>query len=82
VWAISKTMESDVAGFEAISTASRLARETVAVARKAAEAVTEYLQQMKGEIVTPGPELQPRRRPEAHRRAQGIDRLGGGRGPA
>lgn len=51
VWAISKTMESDVAGFKAISDSLSLGESTVGVARQAAETVTDLLQQMKGKIV-------------------------------
>lgn len=51
VWAISKVMESDVAGFTAISDSLALGEETVAVARKASESVTDLLKQMKGKIV-------------------------------
>ncbi len=51
VWAISKTMESDVAGFKAISDSLSLGSSTVSVARKAAETVTGLLTQMKGKIV-------------------------------
>lgn len=51
VWAISKTMESDVAGFTAISDSLALGEETVSVARKAAETVVDLLTKMKGQIV-------------------------------
>ena len=51
VWAISKTMESDVKGFEAISDSLSLGQSTVAVARTASETVTDLLKDMKGKIV-------------------------------
>lgn len=51
VWSISKTMESDVKGFKAISDTLSLGSATVGVARSAAETVTDLLTQMKGLIV-------------------------------
>ncbi|MFN7002136.1 MAG: flagellin [Roseinatronobacter sp.] len=51
VWAISKTMESDVKGFKGISDSLALGKSTVGVARQAAETVTDLLTQMKGRIV-------------------------------
>ncbi|AAV96685.1 flagellin [Ruegeria pomeroyi] len=51
VWAISKVMESDVKGFKAIKDSLSLGESTVAVARNAAETVTDLLTQMKGKIV-------------------------------
>lgn len=51
VWAISKTMESDVQGFKAISSSLRLGESTVSVARQASETVTDLLTQMKDKIV-------------------------------
>jgi len=51
VWAISKTMESDVKGFKAISDSLALGQSTVAVARDASETVTDLLTQMKEKIV-------------------------------
>ena len=51
VWAISKTMESDVTGFKGISDSLALGSTTVGVARKASETVTDLLTQMKGKIV-------------------------------
>ncbi len=51
VWSISKVMESDVQGFKAISDSLSLGQSTVAVARQAAETVTDLLTQMKGKIV-------------------------------
>jgi flagellin len=52
VWSISKVMESDVQGFESISDSLSLGSSTVAVARQAAETVTDLLTQMKGKIVS------------------------------
>lgn len=51
VWSISKVMESDVKGFKGISDSLNLGSSTVAVAREAAETVTELLTEMKGKIV-------------------------------
>ena len=51
VWAISKVMESDVKGFKGIADSLSLGGSTVAVARKAAETVTELLTEIKGKIV-------------------------------
>ena len=51
VFAISKGMESDVAGFKAISESLSLGESTVAVARNASETVTDLLTQMKEKIV-------------------------------
>ncbi|SEQ71095.1 flagellin [Thalassovita taeanensis] len=51
VWAISKVMESDVSGFQAISDSLSLGESTVAVARQATETITDLLTQMKGKIV-------------------------------
>jgi flagellin len=51
VWAISKVMESDVKGFKGISDSLALGESTVAVARQAAETITELLTEMKGKIV-------------------------------
>ena len=51
IWAISKVMESDVAGFQAISSSLSLGESSVAVARQASESVTDLLTQMKGKIV-------------------------------
>lgn len=51
VWAISKVMESDVAGFKGISDSLSLGQSTVSVARQAAETVTNLLTQMKDKIV-------------------------------
>ncbi|WP_298802088.1 flagellin [uncultured Lentibacter sp.] len=51
VWAISKVMESDVNGFKAISDNLALGESTVAVARNAAETITDLLTEMKTKIV-------------------------------
>jgi len=51
VWAISKVMESDVKGFKGISDSLSLGESTVAVARNAAETVTDLLTEIKGKIV-------------------------------
>lgn len=51
VWAISKVMEADVKGFKGISDSLNLGQSTVAVARQAAETVTELLTDIKGKIV-------------------------------
>ena len=51
VWAISKQMDSDVKGFQAISESLNLGQSTVAVARNAAETVTDLLTDIKGKIV-------------------------------
>lgn len=52
VWAISKVMESDVKGFKGIADSLSLGESTVAVARNAAETVTELLTDIKSKIVT------------------------------
>lgn len=51
VWAISKTMESDVNGFKSVKESLALGESTVAVARNATETVTDLLGQMKERIV-------------------------------
>ena len=51
VWAISKTMESDVSGFKAISDSLSLGSSTIAVARSASEQITDLLGEMKQKIV-------------------------------
>lgn len=51
VWAISKVMESDVKGFQEISSSLALGKSTLDVARKATESITDMLQQIKGKIV-------------------------------
>lgn len=52
IWAVSKVIESDVNSFQAISGSLNLGDSTVAVAREAAETVTDLLTQLKGNIVT------------------------------
>jgi flagellin len=52
VWAISKTMESDVSGFEGISASLSLGSSTIAVARSASEQITDLLTEIKGKIVS------------------------------
>jgi len=51
IWAISKTMESDVKGFKAISDSLSLGSSTIAVARSASEQITDLLGEMKQKIV-------------------------------
>lgn len=51
VWAISKVMESDVAGFDAISDSLALGGSTITTARVAAESVQDLLKEMKKKIV-------------------------------
>lgn len=51
VWAISKVMESDVAGFKAVSESLSLGESTVAVAANASETITDLLNDVKGRIV-------------------------------
>lgn len=51
VWAISKVMESDVAGFKAISDSLSLGEATLAVASKAAESVNDLLIKVKEKVV-------------------------------
>ncbi len=51
VWAISKTMESDVNGFKSVKESLSLGESTVAVARNATETVTDLLGQVKERIV-------------------------------
>jgi len=52
IWAISKTMESDVSGFKAISKSLSLSESTVAVASASAEQITDILKDMKEVIVS------------------------------
>jgi len=52
VWAISTVMSTDVASFKAMSESLNLGSSTVGVARKAAETVTETLQEIKTLIVS------------------------------
>jgi flagellin len=51
IWAISKVMESDVAGFKAIRSSLSLGESSVAVARNATESITSLLTDIKGKIV-------------------------------
>jgi len=51
VWAISKTMESDVSGFKSISSSLALGESTIATARSASEQITDLLGEIKGKIV-------------------------------
>ena len=51
VWAISKVMEADVKGFKGISDSLSLGESTVAVARQAAETITDLMTEIKGKIV-------------------------------
>jgi len=51
IWAISKVMESDVAGFKAIRSSLSLGESSVAVARNASESITDLLTQIKSNIV-------------------------------
>ncbi len=51
IYAISKVMESDVKGFKGISDSLGLGSSTIAVARQAAETVTDLLTEIKGKVV-------------------------------
>lgn len=51
VWAISKVMESDVAGFKAITDSLALGESTISVATQASETVADLLTEIKGKIV-------------------------------
>ncbi len=51
IWAISKVMESDVAGFKAISESLSLGSATAAVARNGAEQITDLLEMVKEKVV-------------------------------
>ncbi len=51
IWAISQVMESDVAGFSAISDSLSLGSSTVAVARDASEQITNLLKDVKDKVV-------------------------------
>lgn len=51
IWAISQVMESDVAGFSAISESLALGSSTVAVARTGAERITDLLNKVKEKVV-------------------------------
>ncbi|MFW2587639.1 flagellin [Sagittula sp. SSi028] len=52
VWAISKSMESDVAGFKKVSESLSLGQATVSVARQGAETVADLLTEVKEKIVS------------------------------
>lgn len=60
IWAISKTMESDVLGFKGISDSLSLGSSTIAVARSASEKVTDLLNEVKQKIVAAQEENQDR----------------------
>jgi flagellin len=51
LWAISKVMESDVAGFKAVSESLALGESSVAIARNASETVTDLLTDIKGKVI-------------------------------
>jgi flagellin len=51
IWGISKVMESDVAGFQAVSDSLSLGESTVAVASAGAEQITNLLNSMKEKVV-------------------------------
>ena len=51
IWAISKTMESDVSGFQAIKESLSLGSSTVAVARNAAETTQGLLDEIKTKVI-------------------------------
>lgn len=51
IWAISKVMESDVSGFNAIKDSLALGQSTVAVASAGAEQITDILKEMKEKVV-------------------------------
>ncbi|WP_299923893.1 flagellin [uncultured Pelagimonas sp.] len=51
VWAVSKTMESDVKGFQKISDSLGMAQATLSVARQGAETLSDLLTDLKGKIV-------------------------------
>lgn len=51
IWAISKVMESDVAGFNAVADSLALGEATVAVASAGAEQITDLLNQIKEKVV-------------------------------
>ena len=51
IWGISKIMESDVAGFQAVSDSLALGESTVAVASAGAEQITNLLNEMKEKVV-------------------------------
>ncbi|MXQ08185.1 flagellin [Alphaproteobacteria bacterium GH1-50] len=51
IWAVSKVLESDVNAFKSISDSLNLGDSTVAIARQAAETVSDLLTELKGNIV-------------------------------
>jgi flagellin len=51
VWAISKTMGADIAGFEQISESLSLGESTLAVASKAAEDITDYIIEIQTKVI-------------------------------
>ncbi len=51
IFSVSKTLESDVAGFKAISDSLNVGDATVAIGRQAAETVSDILTELKGNIV-------------------------------
>lgn len=51
LWAISKTMESDVSGFKSIQETLSVGESTVAVARQATETITDLLGEIKTRVV-------------------------------
>ncbi|MDO5528907.1 MAG: flagellin [Paracoccus sp. (in: a-proteobacteria)] len=51
VWAIAKTMETDVASFKGIRDSLSMGQATVGVAREAAESITELLKEIKVKVV-------------------------------
>ncbi|SDE60587.1 flagellin [Rhodobacter capsulatus] len=51
IWAISKVMESDVAGFESVSTNLATGQSMVSVARTATESITDDLKSIKQKVV-------------------------------
>ncbi|WP_425098922.1 flagellin [Tropicibacter sp. S64] len=52
VWAISRTMRADIAGFQNVSNSLALGQATMSVARQGAETITELLTDIKGKIVS------------------------------
>lgn len=50
IWAVSKVLESDVAGFKAISDSLNLGQSTLSVGRNAAETVSNLLTELRGNI--------------------------------
>lgn len=60
VWAISKVMSADVAGFNAIADSLALGQATVGVALNASESITDLLEEVKGKIVNAQEENVPR----------------------